>query len=135
MKSIEELERLGAEELERIASESGVTVPKDLNGKILGALTAVELTREKRKRKVWKFALAPAALVLAAALTVGINYLHINAMPVDTFSNPEEAYAQLEATFSYISGKVTRGVELADAARPEMVKASETLSKFHKNSE
>ena len=134
MKSIEELERLEAEELERLASESGATAPESLNGKILNALTAAELTRERRKRKAWKFALAPAALALAAALTVGINYQHINAMPADTFSSPEQAYAQLEATFNYISGKVTRGVELADAARPEIVKASETLGKFHKNS-
>ncbi len=135
MKSIEELERLSAEELERIASDSSVAVPESLDRKVCSALTAAELERQSRKRKVWKIALAPATIALAAALAVGVNYLHINATPADTFSSPEEAYAQLEETFSYISGKMTRGVELADAARPEISKASETLSKFHKNSQ
>lgn len=133
MKRIEDIERLEAEELAQIASGSGVSAPEGLEGKILNALTAAELERGRRKRKVWKLALAPAALALGAALAVGINYQHINAVPTDTFSSPEEAYAQLEQTFGYISGKVTKGVELADAALPHFNKASETLDKFHKN--
>ncbi len=133
MKRIEDIERLEAEDLAQKASGSGVSAPEGLEGKILNALTAAELERRRPKRKVSRLALVPAALALAAALTVGINYQHINAVPTDTFSSPEEAYAQLEETFGYISDKMTKGVEKADAALPHFNKASETLDKFRKN--
>ncbi len=133
MKRIEEIERLGAEELGRIASDASVKVPDGLEGKILNALTASELEHGRQKRKVGRFVLVPASLALAAALTVGINYHTLNAVPTDTFSSPEEAYARLEETLGYISGKISKGAELADAALPHLNQASETLDKFHKN--
>lgn len=125
MKRIEEIERLGAEELERIASGSGVKIPDGLEGKIEDALTAATLAACAPKKRMWKFAIAPAAIAVLAAVTVGLNYRNLNATPSDTFDNPQEAYAELEKAFGLISDKMNRSRELADAILPEINRALE----------
>ena len=45
-----------------------------------------------------------------------------------TFDDPLLAYAELEKTFSYISSKVDRGLDLASAAEPALEKTAGAIS-------
>lgn len=62
-----------------------------------------------RLRIRFGYACAAACLATVLALT-----LFQPQRPRDTFDNPVEALAQLEKTFSYISGKTGKGLDLAE---------------------
>ncbi len=66
-----------------------------------------------------------AAAVIAVAVGLGLH--RSSAAPVDTFSSPEEAYAQVERTFAMIGSKVGKGKSIADAAIPKMQKTSKFI--------
>ncbi len=128
MKRIEDIERLEADELERISSDRSVQVPETLHRKIEDSLTAAQLVKTGRARAArWKFAFAPAGIAVIAAIMVGVNYQHANRIPADTFDNPQEAYAELGKTFGYISSKLTVGKEATDAALTQLDNASKMI--------
>lgn len=132
MKRIEDIEKLGPEEFEKILSDSSVKVPENLGKRIENALTAAQTVKNTRKKASWKFAIAPAAAAVAAALIVGVNYQNANRMPADTFDDPAAAYAELERTFGYISSKIGTGRELTDAALSQTGKASQIIENINK---
>ena len=132
MKRKEDIERIGLEELEKIASDSSVPVPESLHRRVEDALTAACAVKSVPGRKAWKFALIPAAVAVAAALTVGLNYQSASRMPADTFTDPQEAYAELERTFGYISNKINAGREMTDAALSQVDKASRIIDNINK---
>lgn len=128
MKRLEDIERLEADELERISSDRSVQVPESLHRKIEDTLTAAQLVKAGRARAArWKFAFAPAAIAVVAAIMVGVNHQHARQIPADTFDNPQEAYAELRRTFGYISGKLTVGKEATDAALTQLDNASKMI--------
>lgn len=129
MKRKEDIERMDLEELEKIASDSSVPVPESLHRRVEDALTAACAVKSVPGRKAWRFALIPAA---AAALTVGLNYQSASRMPADTFTDPQEAYAELERTFGYISSKINAGREMTDAALSQVDKASRIIDNINK---
>lgn len=132
MKRKEDIERMGLEELEKIASDSSVPVPESLHRRVEDALTAACAVKSVPGRKAWRFALIPAAVAVAAALTVGLNYQSASRMPADTFTDPQEAYAELERTFGYISSKINAGREMTDAALSQVDKASRIIDNINK---
>lgn len=132
MKHQEDIERMDLEELEKIASVSSVPVPESLHRRVEDALTAACAVKSVPGRKVWKFALIPAAVAVAAALTVGLNYQSASRMPADTFTDPQAAYAELERTFGYISSKINAGREMTDAALSQVDKASRIIDNINK---
>lgn len=132
MKRQEDIERIDLEELERIASDSSVQVPESLHRRIEDALTAACVVKSVPDRKVWRFALIPAAVAVAAALMVGLNYQSASRMPADTFTDPQAAYAELERTFGYISSKINAGREMTDAALSQVDKASRIIDSINK---
>lgn len=132
MKRKEDIERIDLEELEKIASDSSVPVPESLHRRVEDALTAACAMKSVPGRKAWRFALIPAAVAVAAALTVGINYQSASRMPADTFTDPQTAYAELERTFGYISSKINAGREMTDAALSQVDKASRIIDNINK---
>lgn len=128
MKRKEDIERIDLEELEKIASDSSVPVPESLHRRVEDALTVKSVPG----RKAWRFALIPAAVAVAAALTVGLNYQSASRMPADTFTDPQAAYAELERTFGYISSKINAGREMTDAALSQVDKASRIIDNINK---
>lgn len=120
------------EELEKIASDSSVPVPESLHRRVEDALTAACAVKSVPGRKAWRFALIPAAVAVAAALTVGLNYQSASRMPVDTFTDPQAAYAELERTFGYISSKINAGRDMTDAALSQVDKASRIIDNINK---
>lgn len=132
MKRKEDIERIDLEELEKIASDSSVPVPESLHRRVEGALTAACAVKSVPGRKAWRFALIPAAVAVAAALTVGLNYQSASRTPADTFTDPQEAYAELERTFGYISSKINAGREMTDAALSQVDKASRIIDNINK---
>lgn len=132
MKRIEDIEKLGPEEFERILSDSSVKVPENLGRQIEDALTAAQTVKSTRRNPNWKFAIAPTAVAIAAALIVGVNYQNSSRMPADTFDDPAAAYAELERTFGYISNKIGTGRKLTDAALSQANKASQIIENINK---
>lgn len=132
MKRKEDIERIDLEELEKIASDSSVPVPESLHRRVEDALTAACAVKSVPGRKAWRFALIPAAVAVAAALTVGLNYQSASRMPADTFTDPQAAYAELERTFGYISSKINAGGEMTDAALSQVDKASRIIDNINK---
>lgn len=132
MKRKEDIERMDLEELEKIASDSSVSVPESLHRRVEDALTAACAVKSVPGRKAWRFALIPAAVAVAAALTVGLNYQSASRMPADTFTDPQAAYAELERTFGYISSKINAGREMTDAALSQVDKASRIIDNINK---
>lgn len=132
MKRQEDIERMDLEELEKIASDSSVPVPESLHRRVEDALTAACAVKSVPGRKAWRFALIPAAVAVAAALTVGLNYQSASRMPADTFMDPQAAYAELERTFGYISNKINAGREMTDAALSQVDKASRIIDNINK---
>lgn len=132
MKRKEDIERMDLEELEKIASDSSVPVPESLHRRVEDALTAACAVKSVPGRKAWRFALIPAAVAVAAALTVGLNHQSASRMPADTFTDPQEAYAELERTFGYISSKINAGREMTDAALSQVDKASRIIDDINK---
>ena len=132
MKRKEDIERIDLEELEKIASDSSVPVPESLHRRVEDALTAACAVKSVPGRKAWRFALIPAAVAVAAALTVGLNYQSASHMPADTFTDPQAAYAELERTFGYISSKINAGREMTDAALSQVDKASRIIDNINK---
>lgn len=132
MKRKEDIERIDLEELEKIASDSSVPVPESLHRRVEDALTAACAVKSVPGRKAWRFALISAAVAVAAALTVGLNYQSASRMPADTFTDPQAAYAELERTFGYISNKINAGREMTDAALSQVDKASRIIDNINK---
>ncbi len=62
-----------------------------------------------------------ATTTAAACLAV---FLTVRNQPKDTFDDPHLAYAELEKTFSYISSKVDKGLEIASEAEPVFTKTA-----------
>ncbi len=152
MKTIEDIERLTPEELEKMAGDESVEIPASLLQGIENRILAFEMTRAGKdesagrgdpgqknagnrpgSRRWGRFAFIPAAAAAVAAVIIGLNFFDSPRTPADTFSTPEEAYAQVEKTFALIGGKVGRGKSIADAAVPQMHKTCEILNRNPKN--
>lgn len=111
MKTLEEIENLSLEELERNALEAPVTVPDGLERRLRQALAAREIAQAAARPRPARW-LVPVAVATAAAAVV----LLPQRGPKDTFSDPLLAYAEVEKTFQTISDKMSAGVDLAREA-------------------
>ena len=113
MKTIDEITRLSAEDLERISLDESIPVPEELSGRV-----GATLTRERSR--AWARWAVPAAA--AAAVLIGIG-LTREPQPKDTFDDPYLAYAEVERVFSKISGAVAYGAE-------KVSESEQTLDKY-----
>ena len=99
MKTLDEMTRLSAEDLERISLDESIPVPEELSGKVQPAVRGRTLR--------WAVPTGVAAAI-AVLLAVGLTR---NPEPKDTFDDPYLAYAEVEKVFSKISGTVAYGAD------------------------
>ena len=87
----------------------------NLEERLKAAVLASALTEEKKvsDRKSKAFLRCAAIAAASAALAL---LLQIPLGPKDTYDDPDEAYAELERTFTYISQKIEKGAEIASRA-------------------
>ena len=110
MKTLEEIEKLSLEELERNASTQPAPAPEGLQRRIREALAAQELAAQQPARPVrW----APYAALAGAAAAATLLLTLPARGPKDTFDDPYLAYAEVEKAFRTISDKMSGGLDLA----------------------
>ncbi|MDE5956636.1 MAG: hypothetical protein K2G80_09125 [Bacteroidales bacterium] len=131
MKNIKDVENMSMEALESIAEDRSIEIPGTLRERLLRNAAAAAIVEEEkavgqtgtRNGLYAKFAIAAAA---AACLTI---FLTVQGQPEDTFDDPLMAYAELERTFSYISSKMDKGLEIASEAEPVFEKTATVISR------
>lgn len=129
MKSIEDIQNMSLEALEAIADDVSVEAPASQNGRLEAALTAESLREDSRTRHTVYWAVSGALAAAAAGLAV---VLSLQTQPKDTFTDPVQAYAELEKTFSYISRKVEMGRSIIEDAEPAMEMTSNIIDKINR---
>lgn len=87
-------------------------------------------TKINWKRLVWIPAVA--ASMAAVAIAISVRTYSLSRPPKDSFTTPEEAYAQVELAFAMISDKTNKAVYMSDAAFPEMNKTSKILETMNR---
>jgi len=139
MKQIEDIEKMTPEELEAVSRE--VRVPEGLQERIRERIAAAELAGEEssgllagdnapRSRSA-RFWVPVASLAAAAAVAAAVILPRaLEKAPIDTYTDPYLAYAQVEATFRLISDKMSVGVELAGEANSTAQKPLQLLQKI-----
>ena len=134
MKRIEDIEKMGLEELEAAAMGEKVEVPQGLAGRIQERILAAELAKELpvRKPKVQRKRILQYSGITAAAVVVLALVLLKPGMEKDTlqdtFDDPYMAYAQVEKAFAEISSKMSLGVEMVAQVKPLAEKPMEILN-------
>ncbi len=134
MKRIEDIEKMGLEELEAAAMEEKVEVPQGLAGRIQERILAAELAKEPpiekpqiQRKRILQFSGIAAAAVVVFALVLLKPGMQKDTLQ-DTFEDPYLAYAQVEKAFAEISSKMTLGVEMVAQAKPLAEKPMEILN-------
>ena len=138
MKRLEDIERLSALDLDRIASDESIKVPATLKRDIAITARALEMVSKEeeviektaspsRYRKILRMISYPAAAI--AVITIGMRLSFQDSIPTpkDTFDDPMMAYIQMEQVFGFISEKMTTGMEIADAVEPVIDKTINAL--------
>ncbi|MGM9736115.1 MAG: hypothetical protein ACI3ZL_06855 [Candidatus Cryptobacteroides sp.] len=111
MKRIEELENMTIQELEAEALRTVAEVPEGLEKELEAAIASDSAIRAGRGRR--PFTTVAACLAVAASLTAAGIFIFRDTPLHDTYDNPMDAYAEVERTFAYISGKMSPGIGLA----------------------
>ena len=134
MKRIEDIEKMGLEELEAAAMEENVEVPQGLAGRIQERILAAELAKESpiekpqiQRKRILQFSGIAAAAVVILALVLLKPGMQKDTLQ-DTFEDPYLAYAQVEKAFAEISSKMSLGVEMVAQAKPLAEKPMEILN-------
>lgn len=136
MKRIEDIENLSIEELERIAEDSslpslGAEAVSRLEDSLACAaeLERLEAERSARQSKrIWPLVFAPIAMACVIALAVvGYN----NRTPVDTFTDPVQAYAAVQTVFERMNEKTAPAFEMARTNTQKLERPAEVMSNMN----
>ena len=129
MKRIEEIEKMSLEELERNAS--GISVPEGFSERIKQTLAAADAVSAGDGRRNLRARYAGLAAALVAAAIAAVVFIPRRTELKDSFDDPLLAYAEVEKTFNYISGKMSGGVEMLREAGPVAGKPNEIIRKIN----
>lgn len=128
MRHIEDIEKMTLSELEDIADDKSIKVPdtmaSDIESAIIAEVSVMDGKAHHRSRKYMPFAVAAISAAACIAVLVGMPK-----EPEDTFDDPRMAYAELEKTFSYISSKMDKGLDIASEADPIIEKTTNVFKK------
>jgi hypothetical protein len=128
---MKEMDTLSIKELEAIALDSSVEVPEGFGQSIRQGLDTLAFLEESavRPRRFRYAAGIAASLALLVGIGLGVNgYV---SRPKDTFSDPQQAYAMLEASFSLISSKMDKGVaSVTHETEAVLTKTNEIIDKL-----
>ncbi len=132
MKRIEDIEKLSIEELE--AASETLPVPEGFRQRIESTLLSEESLAAEgvRGRKTVRLAVRSVVSMLAvAAVVAAVLLIRKPAELKDSFDDPMLAYAQVEQTFQYISGKMSGGIDMVRDAAPIAVRPEEIIKKIN----
>ncbi len=117
MKTIDEIEKLSMEDLERISADESIIVPDGLESRVF---------QPKDNRHRWWTAISIAA---SLAVLAGIGFAWYNrSKPLeDTFDDPALAYAMVEETLAKMSQNLEIGVKSVEKSRDIILKPSEVM--------
>ena len=128
---MKEMDTLSIKELEAIAIDSSVEVPEGFGQSIRQGIDTFAFFEESavRPRRIRYAAGIAASLALLVGIGLGVNgYV---SRPKDTFSDPQQAYAMLEASFSLISSKMDKGVaSVTHETEAVLTKTNEIIDKL-----
>ncbi|MGM9750046.1 MAG: hypothetical protein ACI3ZH_03405 [Candidatus Cryptobacteroides sp.] len=133
MKSIEEIEKMDLEELERVADDTDVSVPEDLRESIEGVLDSLEMLEmavRRRERRRTVFGATAAAACLVAFILTGLMQHRGSDAPADTFDDPELAYAMVQEALGQVSMNMRKGVDAVGKGREMAELSFETLEEI-----
>lgn len=130
---MKEKENMSMTELGAIALDDSISVPERLRDDIrkeLDTLAFLAETPAARPHRFSRIASIAASLALVAAIGFGVDsYRH---RPKDTFSDPQQAYAMLEASLSYISSKMEQGMDsITSGTGAVLTKTNEIMDKIN----
>lgn len=133
MKRIEDIEKMGLEELEAAAMDGDVEVPQGLSGRIQERILAAQLAKETsgRPKITQGNILQYGKIAVAAMVILGLFLLRPGEEKddlQDTFEDPYMAYAQAERALAEISNKMSMGIEKVAQAKPLAEKPMEILN-------
>ena len=126
MKRIDDIEKMGREELESAAMAGNTGVPQGLEERIKERILAREMSKMPVGRRVMRLGGIAAAVALALML---LKPGMVEDQLQDTFEDPRMAYAQVEKAFEEISSRMSMGVEMVSQAKPLAEKPLEILDK------
>ena len=129
MKTIDEIEKLSLEDLEKISLDESIPVPGNLESN-LRSLWSDKFTGRSKGR--WFSNTASRVIGIAASFLIiaGIGFAWLNrSKPLeDTFDDPAVAYAMLENTLMRFSDSVEISVKSVEKSRDILHKPTEVLS-------
>lgn len=138
MKSIEDINKISFDDLELIADDSNVVAPSDLGKKVEDALLAsmmIEQEQAQKKRTFWRkpisYALVPGLVALGLALAVLLQPPE-NKL-IDTYDDPQLAYAEVEKTLIFISSSINKGLDIASGAAEEFEEPKRVMDRIFKD--
>lgn len=130
---MKEKEKMSMTELEAIALDGSIRVPEKLRDDIraeLDTLAFLTETPAARPRRFVRIAGIAASLALVAAIGFGVDSYRNR--PKDTFTDPHQAYAMLEASLSYMSSKMEQGMDSITAETGAVLtKTTEIIDKIN----
>lgn len=108
---MKEIEKVSMQELEAIATDGSVKVPDGFGDSLRTELDALAfLSGSPASMPQWIRYAAGIAASLAVITGIGLTLNSQRHRPKDTFNDPEQAYAMLQESFSFISSKMDMGV-------------------------
>ena len=117
MKTIDEIEKLSIEDLERISADESIIVPDGLESRVF---------QPKDNRPRWWTAISIAAS-LAILAGIGLSWYNRSKPLEDTFDDPALAYAMVEETLAKMSQNLEIGVKSVEKSRDIILKPSEVM--------
>ena len=130
---MKEKDKMSMTELEAIALDGSIRVPENLRDDIrtgLDTLAFLSETRAVRPRRIVRIASIAASLALFAGIGFGID--SYRSRPKDTFSDPQQAYAMLEASLSYMSSKMEQGMDsITEGTGAVLTRTSELMESIN----
>jgi len=120
-----------------------VTVPENLNRKILGVIDQLE-KKEARTRRISVYALSGLAAGLLVVIALYTGYFKSGQSKriasqelTDTYDNPADAYEEAKKTLAYVSSKLNTGTSELEYVKQVTKTTSDplkSLSKINKGS-
>ena len=117
MKTIDEIEKLSMEDLERISADESIIVPDGLESRVF---------QLKDRRPRWRTAISIAAS-LAVLAGIGLAWYNRSKPLEDTFDDPALAYAMVEETLAKMSKNLEIGVKSVEKSRDIILKPTEVM--------
>lgn len=134
---MKEFDDIRLEDLERMASDDSIEVPAGLDAEIKETVAALSFMEELEEKpaagnsRKWLPAVGAAASI-ALLIGAGISINERMTRPADTFTDPYQAYAQLEQAFNMISSTMEKGASMALEANASIIdKTTELITNIN----